>query len=54
MMEIKWVRVRVAALRTASDLAAFYTESHQLCYCRSSKREIPAPCRGYLQSPDLT
>ena len=26
MAEIKWVRVRVAALRTARDLAAFYTE----------------------------
>lgn len=48
MTEIKWVRVRVAAFRTASDLAAFYTESHQLCYFRSSKREIPGPCRDYL------
>ena len=25
MTEIKWARVRVAALRTARDLAAFYT-----------------------------
>ena len=54
MTEIKWVRVRVAELRTASDLAAFYTGRRSdvvLIILRVLQDvEIPEPCRGTCRS----